>query len=217
MPVRNGWRWSAGGANSIVAAQCCPHRIPEQFAPRTARLLPQSGQLLARPSCRANALCSCKQVSNSPFSIRQGRIVTTASQQLPDRHQCDRGSEPRLNFAEISSCANQRRGVRSVGPGALEGDIEKPFILRGCEPFALVTTALNQIEKYLTAVEIGILPCQCAVDGDIGRPARGLQSILSISFIGAAVAGSEVPHKNSRWNYPRNGNSRCRARLQQMR
>ena len=92
--------------------------------------------------------------------------------QLSDRHQCDRGSEPGLSFAEISRCANQRRGVRSVGSGALEGDIEKPLILRGCEPFALVTTALNQVEKYLTAVEIGILPCQCAVDAEIGRPAR---------------------------------------------
>ena len=74
-----------------------------------------------------------------------------------------------------------------MGSSAFEGDIKKPLILRGCEPFALVTTALNQIEKYLTTVEIGILPCQCAVDGEIGRPARGLQSILSISFIGAAV------------------------------
>ena len=83
-----------------------------------------------------------------------------------------------------------------MGSSAFEGDIEKPFILRGCEPFALVTTALNQIEKYLTAVEIGILPCQCAVDGDIGRPARGLQSILSISFIGAAVQDQKIPHKN---------------------
>ena len=54
-----------------------------------------------------------------------------------------------------------------MGSGALEGDIEKPLILRGCKPFALVTTALNQIEKYLTAVEIGILPCQCAVDGGL--------------------------------------------------
>ena len=44
-----------------------------------------------------------------------------------------------------------------MGSGALEGDIEKPFILCGCEPFALVTTDLNQIEEYLTAVEIGIL------------------------------------------------------------
>ena len=104
-----------------------------------------------------------------------------------DRHQCDRGSEPRLSFAEISSCANQRRGVCYVGSGALEGDIEKPLILCGCEPFALVTTALNQIEKYLTAVAIRILPCQCAVDGEIGRPGRSAQSILSISFIGAAV------------------------------
>ena len=180
-------RWSAGGAKSIVAEQCRPHRILEQFAPRTARLLPQSGQFMVRPSCRANTLRSRKQVCNSPFSIRQGRIVTTASQQLPDRHQCNRGSEPRLSLGEISSCANQRRGVRSVGSGALEGDIEKPLILRGCEPFALVTTALNQIEKYLTAVEIGILPCQCAVDGEIGRPARSPQSILSIGLIGAAV------------------------------
>ena len=98
------------GANSIVAEQCRPNRFQEQFAPRTAGLLPQSEQLLACPSCCANALCSRKQVCNSPFSIRQGRIVTTASQQLPDRHQCDRGSEPRLTFAEISSCANQRRG-----------------------------------------------------------------------------------------------------------
>ena len=187
MPVRNGWRWSAGEPNSIVAEQCRPHRIPEQFAPRAARLLPQFGQLLVRPSCRANALCSCKQVCNCPFSIRQGRIVTTASQQLPDRHQCDRGSEPRLSFAEISSCANQRRRVSPVGSGALEGDIEKPLILRGCEPFALVTTALNQIEEYPTTVEIGILPCQCAIDGEIGRPARSPQTILSISFIGAAV------------------------------
>ena len=69
-----------------------------------------------------------------------------------------------------------------MGSGALEGDIEKPLILRGCEPFALVTTALNQIEEYPTTVEIGILPCQCAVDGEIGRPARSPQSILSISF-----------------------------------
>ena len=217
MPVRNGWRWSAGGANSIVAEQCRPHRILEQFTPRTARLLHQFGQLLVRPSCRANALCSCKQVSNSPFSIRQGRIVTTSSQQLPDRHQCDRGSEPRLSFAEISSCANQRRGVRSVGFGALEGDIEKPLILRCCEPFAFVTTALNQIEEYPTTAEIGILPCQFAVDGEIGRPARSLQSILSISFIGAAMLDQKIFTKKVLWNCPRNGNSRCRARLQQMR
>ena len=74
-----------------------------------------------------------------------------------------------------------------MGFGALEGDIEKPLILCGCEPFAFVTTALNQIEEYPTTVEIGILPCQCAVDGEIGRPARSPQSILSISFIGAAV------------------------------
>ena len=74
-----------------------------------------------------------------------------------------------------------------MGSGALKSDIEKPLILRGCEPFALVTTDLNQIEEYLTAVEIGILPCQCAVDGEIGRPARSAQSILSISFIGAAM------------------------------
>ena len=66
-----------------LAEQCRPHRILEQFAPRTARLLPQSGQLLVRPSCRANTLRSRKQVCNSPFSIRQGRIVTTASQQQP--------------------------------------------------------------------------------------------------------------------------------------
>ena len=195
--MRNGWRWSAGGPNSIVAEQCRPHRILEQFAPRTARLLPQSCQLLVRPSCRANTLRSRKQICNSPFSIRQGRIVTTASQQLPDRHQCDRRSEPRLSFAEISSCANQRRGVRSVDSSALEGDIEKPLILHGCEPFALVTTALNQIEKYLTAGEIGILPCQCAVDGEIGRPERGLQSILSISFIGAAVQDQKSLTKQS--------------------
>ena len=141
----------------MVMEQCRPHRILEQFSPRTAGLLPQSGQLPARPSCRANPLRSRKQVCNSPFSIRQGRIVTPASQQLPDRHQCDRGSEPRLSFAEISSCANQRRGVRSVGSSAFEGDIEKPLILCCCEPFALVTADLNQIEKYLTAVEIGIL------------------------------------------------------------
>ena len=74
-----------------------------------------------------------------------------------------------------------------MGSGALEGEIEKPLILCSCEPFALVTTALNQIEKYLTAVAIGILPCQCAVDGEIGCPARSPQSILSISYIGAAV------------------------------
>ena len=75
--------------------------------------------------------------------IRQGRIVTTSSQQLPNRHQCDRGSEPRLSLGEISSCANQRRGVPSVGSSAFEGDIEKPLILCCCEPFALVTTALT--------------------------------------------------------------------------
>ena len=74
-----------------------------------------------------------------------------------------------------------------MGSGALEGNIEKPLILRCCEPFALVTTALNQIEEYLTAVEIGILASQRTVDGKIGRPARSAQSILSISFIGAAV------------------------------
>ena len=51
----------------------------------------------------------------------------------------------------------------------------------------LVTTALNQIEEYLTAVAIGILASQRTVDGEIGRPARSAQSILSISFIGAAV------------------------------
>ena len=84
-----------------------------------------------------------------------------------------------------------------MGSGALEGDIEKPLILRGCEPFALVTADLNQIEKYLTAVEIGILPCQCAVDGEIGRPARGLQSILSISFIGAAMLDQKIFTKRS--------------------
>ena len=44
-----------------------------------------------------------------------------------------------------------------MGSGALEGNIEKPLILRGCEPFALVTTDLNQIKEYLTAVETGIL------------------------------------------------------------
>ena len=44
-----------------------------------------------------------------------------------------------------------------MGSGAFEGDIEKPLILCCCEPFALVTADLNQIEKYLTAVEIGIL------------------------------------------------------------
>ena len=79
-----------------------------------------------------------------------------------------------------------------MGSGALKSDIEKPLILRGCEPFALVTTDLNQIEEYLTPVEIGILPCQCAVDGEIGRPARSPQSILSISFIGAAVQDQKI-------------------------
>ena len=79
-----------------------------------------------------------------------------------------------------------------MGFGALKSDIEKPLILRGCEPFAFVTTALNQIEEYPTTVEIGILPCQFAADGEIGRPARSLQSILSISFIGAAMLDQKI-------------------------
>ena len=117
----------------------------------------------------------CADVNRYPTAASasdRGGSQPPSPKQLSDRHQCDRGSEPGLSFAEISRCANQRREVRSVGSGALEGDIEKPLILRGCEPFALVTTALNQVEKYLTAVEIGILPCQCAVDAEIGRPAR---------------------------------------------